>query len=175
MTGEAEPWWAINIQGDITLAAAVQAGAAIIGFIVVIYQLIQVGRSLQGATQDRLYAHYTEICKLFVGKPELRPFFYDREPRPKSDDPDAIKLKQEIDFMSETILGLIEHSVLQHKNLPKDAWLNCWKPYAAERIRKSVELRKFFLDNIDYYAYAMREPMKDLISIAESEQVASSK
>ena len=42
---------------------------AIAGFLLVAHQL-------RAATQDRLYAHYNEICKLFMGNSELQPYFY---------------------------------------------------------------------------------------------------
>src|SRR4029450_5817090 len=62
-------WLGQNIQGPMTLAAVIQAVAAVGG---VLFFLIQLG----AATEDRLYAHYMEICKLFMQNPELRPYFY---------------------------------------------------------------------------------------------------
>ena len=56
--------------------------------------------SQKAATQDRIYAHYTEICKLFMQNPQLRPYFYDRKEL-LADDP---HLRTQIDVMSETIL-----------------------------------------------------------------------
>ncbi|MPR12567.1 hypothetical protein [Microvirga tunisiensis] len=64
------------IGGQMTIAAIVQALAALIGFPVIMFQLYLLRRNIRGATQDRLYAHYMEICKLFMGKPHLRPYFY---------------------------------------------------------------------------------------------------
>jgi hypothetical protein len=60
-------WLGQNIQGPMALAAVIQAVAAVVGFLFIIIQL-------RAATQDRLYAHYLEICKLFMQNPELRPY-----------------------------------------------------------------------------------------------------
>lgn len=55
-----------GIGGQVTWAAAIQASASLIGFIVIGYQVIQLRKNILGATQDRLYAHYMEILKLFM-------------------------------------------------------------------------------------------------------------
>ena len=101
--------------------------------------IIDLRRNVQGSTQDRLYAQYTEICKLFVDKPHLRPYFYDNEPKPIVCPADRPSLGGEIDAMSETILGLIERAIVQHANLPRDSWRNCWQPYAIERVKKAKQ------------------------------------
>lgn len=120
-----------------TWAPVVQAAIGVLGFGFVYWQLRNLRRSIEGATQDRLYAHYTEICKLFIEKPYLRPFFYNNENRPASPPGDHLVLSGEIDAMSEMILGLIEHTVVQHVNLPSDSWEHCWYPYARERVKKA--------------------------------------
>ena len=76
--GDIKILWKENVQGTMALAAVVQMVAAIIGFFVLFYQVLKLRNNLEGATQDRLYAHYTEICKLFIGNPDLRPYFYER-------------------------------------------------------------------------------------------------
>jgi hypothetical protein len=65
----------LALGGQVTWAAAVQAAAALVGFAVLSYQVIQLRRNIQGATQDRLYAHYMDICKVLMQKPYLYPFF----------------------------------------------------------------------------------------------------
>jgi hypothetical protein len=161
-------WWSENIQGPMTLAAVIQAASAAIGFFIVIYQLFQLRRSLRGATQDRLYAHYTELCKLFMQNPELRPYFYRTEANsrevaaPAQTEGNMHDLAPKVAFMCEAILGLVEHAVLQRNNLPSDAWRHCWRPYALERVEQSEALRKFFDPNAHWYSRQMREEMKSI-------------
>jgi hypothetical protein len=144
------------IEGSVTWAAAIQAGAAVAGFAFIGYQILQLIRNIRGATQDRLYAHYTEICKLFMQKPYLRPYFYENKVLMEGN-PDYPHMREEIDVMSEAILGLIEHSTLQQNNLPRDAWKHCWLPYANERLKKSKEIMKFFSPNQTWYTQALRD------------------
>ena len=161
-------WWRQNVQGPMTIAAVIQMGAAVIGFLVLMYQVLKLRNNLEGATQDRLYAHYTEICKLFMQNPGLRPYFYGRsedagktvtrERAQESND----NLTPKIAFMCEAILGLVEHAVLQKKNLPGDAWRNCWRPYAIERLEQSEALEKFFKPNAHWYSNRMRKAMKSM-------------
>ena len=151
----------------VTWAPVFQAAASFVGFGLVLWQLIVLRRNIEGATQDRLYAHYTEICKLFLEKPYLRPYFYNNEPMPDSNPADHPALTQEIDVMSETILGLIEHAVVQHANLPSDSWSHCWQPYAVERVLKSQTVRKFYEDNKDWYAEALRKQIKIILASAD--------
>jgi hypothetical protein len=157
-----------------TWASVVQAVIGVLGFGFVFWQLTNLRRSIQGATQDRLYAHYTEICKLFLEKPYLRPFFYDNENKPASSPRDHPALSAEIDAMSEMILGLIEHTVVQHVNLPPDSWEHCWYPYARERVKKSQIIKKFYEENKKWYAGALHRQIDRMLKdIAKEERKGS--
>jgi hypothetical protein len=152
-------WLSQHIQGPMTAAAVIQVVVAIVGFFLVIMQL-------RGATQDRLYAHYLEICKLFMQNPELRPYFYGSGA--KADEAGTLeqteackqKLAPKVAFMCEAIFGLVEHAVLQRAYMPQDAWHHCWRPYALERLNESEELRNFFDPNAHWYSKKMRREMK---------------
>jgi hypothetical protein len=150
----------LSIGGQVTWAAALQAAASIIGFLVIGYQVIHLRKNIRGATEDRLYAHYTEICKLFIQKPYLYPYFYDNQSLTGSLS-NRENLHEEIAMMSEAIFGLIEHACLQQKNLPPDAWKNCWLPYANERLSKSAAMQQFFNCNQGWYTAALRSVVND--------------
>ena len=154
----------------VTWSPVVQGTVSLVGFGLVLWQLIVLRRNVQGSTQDRLYAQYTEICKLFLDRPYLRPYFYDNEPKPGSCPPDHPSLSGEIDAMSETILGLIEHAIVQHANLPGDSWKNCWQPYAIERVKKSQTIRKFYEENNHWYAKALRKQIELILTGIKSVQ-----
>jgi hypothetical protein len=148
-------------------AVVVQAAASLAGF-VLIWQLFLVRRNIRGTTQDSLYAHYTEVCRLFVDKPYLRPYFYNNKPKPISCPKDHPYLNDEIDGVSEMILGLIEHAIVQRRNLPSTSWKACWEPYARERVRSSQTIREFYEKNKDWYAKALRKQIKRILSQKET-------
>ncbi len=148
------------IGGQATWAAAVQALASLIGFIVIGYQVIQLRKNIRGATQDRLYAHYNEVVKLFMQNPHLYPYFYNGKQYSNLED-NRENLRKEIDIMSEAIFGVIEHACLQRQNLPHDSWKNCWQPYAHERMRKSPEMEKFIDPNQTWYTAALRKVVNE--------------
>lgn len=147
-----------TIDQPMTLAAAVQAFASVLAFLVIIFQLWMLIRNIRGATHDRIYAHYMEVCKLLMQKPYLRPYFYDKQVVSDAD----TTLKAEVEIMSEAIMGLIEHAVVQKRNMPRRSWRDCWKPYAQERLAKSVDLRKFFDQNKEWYTKMLRDEVADL-------------
>ena len=99
-----------HLDSTVSVAVISQLVVSIIGFVFVI-------RSLQGATEDRLYAHYNDICKLLMTKPHLYPYFYAN----KVLDMETATplLQEEVDIMSESILGVIEHAALQPKDTAK--------------------------------------------------------
>jgi hypothetical protein len=136
----------------------VQAIASIIGFVVVIYQIWRLKLTIQGDTHSKLYTHYLEVTKLLLQKPELRPYFYEGKTLDAKLPADA-ELRQQVEMMSEVFLGLLEHAVLQRKNLPGDSWNNCWKAYVRERYTTSPELARFFRANQKWYAKALCEAL----------------
>ena len=50
----------LDVGGQTTLAAVIQAAASVLGFAFIVWQIQLVIRGLRGATQDRLYGHYNE-------------------------------------------------------------------------------------------------------------------
>ena len=146
-----------------TWAAALQAAASVMGFCFVGWQIAFLRKNIRGATQDRLYAHYMEVCKLLFQNGHLRPYFYEDERVPELG-PNRPKLRAEVDMMSEAICGLIEHCVVQRRNLPPAGWRGCWLPYAQERVGKSSELAQFFEANQVWYTRKMRRAMRKILA-----------
>jgi len=142
------------------LAEIIQAGASILGLAVIYFQIQHLIKNIQGTTQDNIYSHYNDICKMLLQQPHLRPYFYEGKALADTD-PESETLRAEVDYMSEMILGVIEHAVVQECNLPPDAWKNCWKPYARERLKKGTEMRRFFQDNKQWYTRALRDAVEE--------------
>lgn len=153
----------ISIGAEATWAAAIQALASLIGFVVIGYQVIQLRKNIRGATQDRLYAHYNEVVKLLMQNPHLYPYFYDGKPYSK-DDSNNEDLRAEINLVCEAIFGVIEHACLQRQNLPHDSWRNCWQPYAHERMRRSPAIKNFIDRNQVWYTAALRRVVHEFYS-----------
>jgi hypothetical protein len=152
-----------HLDSTVSVVVISQLIVSIIGFVFVI-------RGLQGATEDRLYAHYNEVCKLLMTKPHLYPYFYaNKVVDIKTATP---LLLEEVDIMSESILGVIEHAALQRKNMPKYAWSECWKKFALERINKSEQIKDFYDKNNDWYTKDIKRVFEDAERLRTSKAVA---
>jgi hypothetical protein len=135
-------------------AQVIQAVVSIIGFFVLFIQVLRLRDNIRGATHDRLYAHYNDVCKELMKKPELYPYFYGGEPYTAKCTPkDATN---EVKLLSEMIWGVIEHSKVQENNLPLDSWASCWLPYSLERIDKSPAVYEFFGQNSEWYTPSVK-------------------
>jgi hypothetical protein len=152
----------MEIPEPISWPDAVQAIVSAVAFGVLIYQIFEIARGIRGVTHDSLYGHYNEVCRIFIEKPYLRPYFYENATY-QGPDPQHPYLREEIDATSEAICGVIEHAVIQRGNLGDASWSGCWMPYARERLQRSPELRKFFDPNKDWYTHAMRSAMAPLM------------
>jgi hypothetical protein len=138
---------------DIKLTDFLQLIISSGGFIVVVYQILQLKQTMQGDTHAKLYEHYLKVNELFLHKTHLRPYFYERKSLEKeTNDPQDATLKAEVEMMCEVIAGLLEHAAVQKNNLPGDSWKNCWEAYTCERFSQSPELQKFFERNRQWYA-----------------------
>jgi hypothetical protein len=142
-------------------AQVIQALASIIGFFVLFFQVLHLRNNIRGATHDRLYAHYNDVCKEMMKKPSLYPYFYAEQKHVgsassgRNEFADDRNEPAELEIMSEMIWGVIEHSKVQEKNLPLDSWTNCWLPYALERIDKSPAVYEYFKKNNEWYTPAV--------------------
>src|SRR5271166_2117835 len=118
-------------------ATVVQAAATVVGFMFVGWQALELKQTIRGDAHDSLYSHYAGVITMLAAKPYLHPYLYDNKPIGEGD-PQHPNLRQEMDLVSESILALIEHAVMYRKELPDDAWNNCWLPYARERFKTSA-------------------------------------
>jgi hypothetical protein len=101
-----------EIHRHFTFLGLLQSFSAVVGIILVLWQIKGLSRSIKGVTQDNLYAHYTQIGNCLFQKPHLWPYFYENKTMSASDSTKT-SLRAEIALMSEAILSLIEHAVLQ--------------------------------------------------------------
>jgi hypothetical protein len=136
---------------DVKWTEVAQLGATALGFLTVIYQMWRVGRSTAGNTYASLYGEYMDVCKLFLEKPRLRPYFYNSATVSadiSADDP----IRTEIETVCELMTGLLEHAALQKVNIPRHIWKECWEKYTNERYNDSPAMRSYWERNKHLYA-----------------------
>lgn len=164
---ETVKWTDVGVFIVMIVGMLLQLGVSAVGFGLIWFQvglfrvqIEQLNRGIRGETHSRLYDHYLKVTERLAEQSKLRPYFYNPDKELKEDDAGYADLREEIDMMCEIIAGLLEHAAVQEENLPKDSWEACWKAYTIERFAKSVELRKFFRDNYEWYAESFRRVVK---------------
>jgi hypothetical protein len=155
-------------------ATVVQAAATVVGFMFVGWQALELKQTIRGDAHDSLYSHYAGVITMLAAKPYLHPYLYDNKPIGEGD-PEHPNLRQEMDLVSESILALIEHAVMYRKELPDDAWNNCWLPYARERFKTSGELSRFFDANKHWYAKSLRDVFENCPAILRTSHKAETR
>lgn len=125
----------------------VQAIVGVVGIPLIVYQLHEVRRTIQGQTLSELYDHYHHVLSELLKKPELRPYFYENK-IPEKDNP---TLDVELESMCELFAAVMEHACVQKKNVPFKSWQECWETFVKERQKKSAVLRNYLHVNRDWY------------------------
>jgi hypothetical protein len=108
--------------------------ATAIGFGFVAWQAAELRTTITDDAIRTLYSQYTELLSLLHTKPHLYPYVYHNTVLSESDIQDHPTLRAEINLICEALLALIEHALMYNRRLPHDAWNNCWKRYAEERL-----------------------------------------
>lgn len=117
-----------------------QAVVALAGFIALWYQIRDLKLAVHSDTQAKLYEHYTQVVGMILERPHLRPHLY-KDVAVPGETQEAATRRRELDSMCEIMAGLLEHGLLQKRNLPNKAWKECWQPAPVplrERQRKLV-------------------------------------
>jgi hypothetical protein len=138
----------VSCAADVRWTDIVQVIVGVGGIPLIIYQLREVQRSIQGQTLSELYDHYHQVVSAFLKKPELRPYFYENK---SFDESTSAGLRVEVECMCELIAGILEHAMVQEKNVPSSAWSECWETFVIERIKKSSVLREYLKRNASWY------------------------
>lgn len=127
-----------------------QLGVAIVGFVLIWLQLAKLKKALAGDAYTSLYEQYVDVCKLFLQKPHLRPYFYEQR-TVDSREPGSEKTLAEIEIVAELMVGLLEHAALQQDSIPKEIYTQCWLEYTKDRF-KSPSLVAYWHENQRWYA-----------------------
>lgn len=148
-----------------------QLAVAGVGAGLIYGQILQVQKTLKAQTLSELYDQYFEICRLFLAKPSLRPYFYDKYRLKEGDDHG---LRSEVATVCELIMGLLEHAVVQRANIPKHAWEHCWLPYLKDVYDNSAELELFYRSHRHFYSKDFCERVDVHLGSSEQKGVSSS-
>jgi hypothetical protein len=138
-----------------------QVFVSIVGFGCVLYQVWQLRRAVAGDAYTSLYEQYVDVAKLFLERPELRPYFYE-ERVVDEEAPGGERTKAEVEILAELMTGLLEHAALQRRSIPTKIYVECWRAYTKERF-KSPALRAFWSKNKTWYASEFQEMVDGLL------------
>src|SRR5260221_13632294 len=99
--------------------------ATAIGFGFVACQAAELKITIADEALNTLYNQYSEMLSLLCTKPHLYPYIYGDAELSERDIQEHPTLRAEINLICETILALIEHSLMFNRKLSRDAWNNC--------------------------------------------------
>ena len=143
-----------------------QLGAAIIGFVLILFQLGKLKEQLAGDAYTSLYEQYVDVCKLFLKKPYLRRYFYE-EHALEATIPDHDAIQAEVEIVAELMTGLLEHAAVQQDSIPSDIYEQCWLKFTKDRFR-SPELIAFWHENKEWYAGGFQIMVEDILAGRET-------
>ena len=120
-------------------------------------------RNIQAQTLGCLYNHYFTLCRTLLRRPHLRGYLY--EGSVLKADPADDKRRSQVDTVCEMMTGLLEHAVLQQRNIPEGSWSDCWQPYLKEMYKSSnSELAGFFRKNRHFYSTDFQNVVAPLLA-----------
>lgn len=124
------------------------------GLLLIVYQLREVQHSIQAQTTSDLYDHYHQMISVFVKRPDMRPYFYEKKALEPSASP---ALRADVESMCELIAGVLEHALFQGNDVGEKRWKECWDPYIKERFLKSSILQQYLKNNAEWYSSKLQE------------------
>jgi hypothetical protein len=132
---------------DVTqaIASAASVVVGLIGFLLVVYQIRQLQRSIYGSTFESLYSQENNILHVFIDKPHLRPYFYDN----KAVDPSDGNYNQ-VMAIAELCTDFFEHLSLAQENLPPETRFR-WNRCIVDFYNSSPALRLHIQTYRDWY------------------------
>ncbi len=127
------------------VASAVAALAASAGLIYIARQLHNARQTLQFAAAEHLYSRMHDIHKLFLDRPELRPYFYERV-RPGR----WSGHKRKAEVMAELLADFFQQVFLELNTLPLQTRAG-WREYMSHVLRHSPTLLNFVESHRAWY------------------------
>ena len=126
------------IANDVKWTDVVQAPVGLCGLALVLYQLRELQRSIQGQTISDLYEQYHQVVGAVLERPTLRPYFYENKALDSSISP---ALQADVESTCELIAAVLEHAHFQGKDVGTTRSKQCWGPTLRSDWRKAPSLR----------------------------------
>lgn len=146
------------IANDVKWTDVVQALVGLCGLPLVLYQLRELQRSIQGQTISDLYEQYHQVVGAVLERPTLRPYFYENKALDSSISP---ALQADVESMCELIAAVLEHAHFQGKDVGTTRWKQCWGPYIEERLEKSSVLKDYIRRNKHWYSEELQRHIEN--------------
>jgi hypothetical protein len=132
-------------------------GLSLLGLVLVLWQLTQVGRALRGNAFSSSFAELREIHKAFIDYPDLRPYFFDSKVLSRESDN-----YQRARSLAEMYLDAFIHMHLLRPRFPKDL-----QPHVdlliKDMVNRSVFLAEYLKENYTFMPDALRLLVSGLI------------
>ena len=149
----------------------IQSLCAVLALVFVAISAWQIARGLRLQNISALTSSLVDLDLEFVGRPELRPYFYENKPLPSNDE----LLRSQCLSMAEAYSDLLEQMILSYEELEKnllgevfsmgrprvsETWINS----AKELVGRSPALREFLREYGDWYPETFRSVFKGVVS-----------
>jgi len=146
-----------------TVVQAISAMAAAIvsiwTLLVVYNQLQQANQSLKQSYHVSLYSANAEINKIFVEKPYLRPYFYDKNKELAFESKD---LENQVFGLAELYADQFESIFLEKKSLSEEVQ-NPWNEYISNIYQNSNAFRQFMAQHQNQYSQDLRSFLSGIL------------
>ncbi len=119
---------------------------AIVALGLVLRQIFQIERQIQGSSCSSLYEQMILIDQFFINNPDYKPFIYSNKNIEHNE-----KNYDKIRSIAEMISDMIEHAYVQKNNLPKDVWPR-WVDYFSYLYDSSPILRQHLHESGKWYS-----------------------
>ena len=159
-------WIAPIFAEEVKWTDVAQLGVAIIGFVLILSQLGKLKKQLAGDAYTSLYEQYVDVCKLFLEKPHLRPYFYEKR-AVDATIPDRKTIQAEVEIVAELMTGLLEHAAVQQDSIPKDIYEQCWLEFTKDRF-ESPALISYWQENKRWYAGGFQIMVENILAGRET-------
>jgi hypothetical protein len=132
-------------------------GVSVLGLVLVLRQLKQVGQTMQGNAFSNSFSELREIHKVFVSYPELRPYFFDGKVLTGESD-----YYQRARSVAEMYLDAFVHMYLLRSRFPKDLRHHV-DLLIRDMINRSTFLAGYLRENYTFMPDSLRLLVSSLI------------
>jgi hypothetical protein len=144
----------VTFAGDLILTATL---------VVFMIQARSMTRSTRSSVYQTVADQMMSIDRLFVERPELRPYFYGSKPPPE----DGVE-RERVAAATELFIDFMDNVATQAPHMP-EYLSGPWKKYFHEIASKSPSIRAFWRDNHGWYDDSMQRILNPVCLIDEQE------